>query len=114
MNDTIVTDSVKRFKWVGSRPIRPDGVPKVTGRAMYGADYRLPGMLYRPHSAFAARACADPFDRHLEGRGVARREGGDHREGFPGPEVRLHRPRAGRGEFLARHAQHPGAREGAV
>src|SRR3954464_15592731 len=35
-----------RFKWVGTRPIRPDGVPKVTGRAMYGADYRLPGMLF--------------------------------------------------------------------
>src|ERR1700727_1643095 len=47
MNDsTIVTDSVKRFKWVGTRPIRPDGVPKVTGRAMYGADLKLPGMLY--------------------------------------------------------------------
>ncbi len=46
MNDsTIVTDSVKRFKWVGTRPIRPDGVPKVTGRAQYGADYTLPGML---------------------------------------------------------------------
>src|SRR6476646_5869067 len=35
-----------RFKWVGTRPVRPDGVPKVTGRAMYGADYRLPGMLF--------------------------------------------------------------------
>ena len=46
MNDTVVTDSVKRFKWVGTRPIRPDGVPKVTGRAMYGGDYKLPGMLY--------------------------------------------------------------------
>src|ERR1700678_3596116 len=46
VNDTIVTDSVKRFKWVGTRPIRPDGVPKVTGKALYGADYRLPGMLY--------------------------------------------------------------------
>jgi CO/xanthine dehydrogenase Mo-binding subunit len=46
VNDsTIVTDSVKRFKWVGTRPIRPDGVPKVTGRAQYGADYALPGML---------------------------------------------------------------------
>ena len=46
MNDTvIVSDSVKRFKWVGTRPIRPDGVPKVTGRAQYGADYALPGML---------------------------------------------------------------------
>ena len=47
MNDTtIVSDSVKRFKWVGTRPIRPDGVPKVTGRAQYGADLKLPGMIY--------------------------------------------------------------------
>ena len=47
MNDTaIVTDSVKRFKWVGTRPIRPDGIPKVTGRAQYGADLKLPGMIY--------------------------------------------------------------------
>jgi CO/xanthine dehydrogenase Mo-binding subunit len=47
VNDsTIVSDSVKRFKWVGTRPIRPDGVPKVTGRAMYGADLKLPGMIY--------------------------------------------------------------------
>jgi CO/xanthine dehydrogenase Mo-binding subunit len=47
VNDTaIVTDSVKRFKWVGTRPIRPDGIPKVTGRAQYGADLKLPGMIY--------------------------------------------------------------------
>ena len=47
MNDsTIVSDSVKRFKWVGTRPVRPDGVPKVTGRALYGADLRMPGMLF--------------------------------------------------------------------
>jgi CO/xanthine dehydrogenase Mo-binding subunit len=35
-----------RYKWVGTRPIRPDGVPKVTGRAMYGADLAYPGTLY--------------------------------------------------------------------
>src|SRR6195952_5130921 len=47
VNDTtIVTEPVRRFKWVGTRPIRPDGVPKVTGRALYGADLKLPGMLY--------------------------------------------------------------------
>jgi CO/xanthine dehydrogenase Mo-binding subunit len=47
VNDTaIVSDSVKRFKWVGTRPIRPDGVPKVTGRALYGGDLKMPGMLY--------------------------------------------------------------------
>ena len=34
------------FKWVGSRPVRLDGVPKVTGAAKFGADYHLPGMLY--------------------------------------------------------------------
>ncbi len=34
------------YKVIGSRPLRPDGVDKVTGRAIYGADVRLPGMLY--------------------------------------------------------------------
>ena len=42
MNDI----SPKQFKWVGTRPIRPDGVPKVTGRAQYGADMAMPGMLW--------------------------------------------------------------------
>ena len=32
-------------KIIGSRPIRPDGVDKVTGRARFGADYNLPGQL---------------------------------------------------------------------
>ena len=31
---------------IGSSPVRPDGVPKVTGMAQYGADYSLPGMLW--------------------------------------------------------------------
>ena len=35
-----------KFKVIGTRPIRPDGVDKVTGRALYGADYALPGMLH--------------------------------------------------------------------
>src|SRR6266851_787362 len=34
------------LKVVGTRPIRPDGVEKVTGRANFGADRALPGMLY--------------------------------------------------------------------
>jgi CO/xanthine dehydrogenase Mo-binding subunit len=42
----VSTETLKRFKWVGTRPIRPDGVPKVTGRAQYGADLKLPGMLF--------------------------------------------------------------------
>ena len=34
------------YKWVGTSQIRPDGVPKVTGIAKYGADYTLPGALF--------------------------------------------------------------------
>ncbi|RKF15037.1 xanthine dehydrogenase family protein molybdopterin-binding subunit [Roseovarius spongiae] len=33
------------FKVVGTRVARPDGVDKVTGRALYGADFSVPGML---------------------------------------------------------------------
>src|SRR5258708_38157887 len=33
------------FKVVGTRPIRPDGADKVTGRATFGADMAMPGML---------------------------------------------------------------------
>ena len=33
------------FKQVGTRPPRPDGIDKVTGRALYGADVTAPGML---------------------------------------------------------------------
>jgi CO/xanthine dehydrogenase Mo-binding subunit len=35
----------KELKWVGKRPLRPDGVDKVTGRARFGADLFMPGML---------------------------------------------------------------------
>ncbi len=34
-----------QFKYVGTRPLRPDGVDKVTGRAKFGADATAPGML---------------------------------------------------------------------
>ena len=36
----------REFRYVGTRPIRPDGLDKVTGRANYGADFTLPGMLH--------------------------------------------------------------------
>jgi CO/xanthine dehydrogenase Mo-binding subunit len=38
--------SEKKLKVVGTRPDRPEGVPKVTGTAQYGADWTLPGMLW--------------------------------------------------------------------
>lgn len=36
----------RKYNQVGSRPIRHDGLDKVTGRARFGADYALPGMLH--------------------------------------------------------------------
>jgi xanthine dehydrogenase molybdenum-binding subunit len=44
-----VTESVsspQEYTVIGTRPIRPDGTDKVIGRAQYGADIRLPRMLY--------------------------------------------------------------------
>ena len=40
-----MTSETKDYKWVGTSPVRPDGNDKVTGRAMFGADLMLPGML---------------------------------------------------------------------
>ena len=36
----------KEYKVVGTRPIRHDGVDKVTGRALYGADFQAAGLLH--------------------------------------------------------------------
>src|SRR5918999_1315838 len=38
--------STKEYAVIGTRPIRPDGTDKVVGRAQYGADIRLAGLLY--------------------------------------------------------------------
>ena len=56
--DASKTDS---YRVVGTRPVRPDGLEKVTGRASFGADYRLPGMLVgrivrSPHAHAKIRA----------------------------------------------------------
>jgi CO/xanthine dehydrogenase Mo-binding subunit len=37
--------SSRNFQSVGTRPVRPDGVDKVTGRARYGADFNMTGQL---------------------------------------------------------------------
>ncbi len=36
----------KAYDVIGTRPVRHDGTDKVTGRALFGADIHLPGMLY--------------------------------------------------------------------
>jgi CO/xanthine dehydrogenase Mo-binding subunit len=63
VDDITSREAAKHFKWVGTRPVRPDGVPKVTGLALYGADLAMPGMLVgrilrSPH----ARACIHSID----------------------------------------------------
>ncbi len=40
------TTAEQEYKVVGTRPIRHDGIDKVTGRAKYGADYSWPDMLH--------------------------------------------------------------------
>ena len=37
--------SGRKFASVGTRPLRPDGIDKVTGRARYGADFNMAGQL---------------------------------------------------------------------
>ena len=61
----------REFRVVGTRPVRPDGVDKVTGRAKFGADSFASGMLHgailrcpHPHARIVSidtsRAEADP------------------------------------------------------
>ena len=41
-----MTTQTTRTGYVGTRPVRPDGVPKVTGAACFGSDYHPSGMLH--------------------------------------------------------------------
>ena len=57
----------KTYRSIGTSPVRPDGIDKVTGRANYGADRHLPGMLHgktlrsrMPMRAFARSMSARP------------------------------------------------------
>ena len=61
------------LKAVGTTPVRPDGVEKVTGRANFGADLRLPGMIHgrvlrSPHAH--ARIKSIDLSDVLEAEGV--------------------------------------------
>jgi len=46
MSTISVEEQEKQYRVIGKTPLRHDGTDKVTGRAQYGADIRLPGMLY--------------------------------------------------------------------
>ena len=45
MSSNVVLSQVE-YNVVGTRPLRPDGVDKVTGRAQYGADIQMVGLLH--------------------------------------------------------------------
>ena len=38
--------SVQDYSVIGTRPVRHDGVDKVTGRALYAADFQIAGLLH--------------------------------------------------------------------
>ncbi len=45
MQDKVQSPMSSEFSVIGTRPVRPDGVDKVTGRARFGADFNMPGQL---------------------------------------------------------------------
>src|SRR5947209_3801756 len=64
--------SKAEYKVIGTRPVRHDGVDKVTGRAVYGADVQLPGLLHgrilrSPHAHARIRAIRTDKARKLPG-----------------------------------------------
>src|SRR5882672_6521061 len=93
MRRSAVNDVVGRFKWVGTRPIRPDGVPKVTGRAMYGADLAMAGALIgkvirSPHAHARIRSIDTSKAAALPGvkAVVTAADFPDHKFEYVGPE----------------------------
>ena len=88
-----MNDVVGRYKWVGTRPIRPDGVPKVTGKAMYAADYTMPGaivgrILRSPHAHARIRSIDTSKAAALPGvkAVVTAKDFPDHKFEYVGPE----------------------------
>ncbi|HEY0787798.1 MAG TPA: molybdopterin cofactor-binding domain-containing protein, partial [Thermoanaerobaculia bacterium] len=80
VDEKAILRSVKEFKVMGQSPKRMDGVEKVTGRATYTGDVRLPGMLYarilRP-PAHGAKATSVDVSKAKAMAGVTVVEDGD-------------------------------------
>ena len=64
---TAVERPAKRYRVVGTRPIRHDGLEKVTGRARYGADVLPAGVLYGAVLQQPARPRPRVTDRYFSG-----------------------------------------------
>ena len=81
----MVTTDKPQYSVIGTRPVRPDGVDKVTGRAQYGADIRLTGMLF------------GKVKRSPHAHAVIKRIDTSKAEALPGVQRRRHRRRPARG-----------------
>ena len=57
----------RKYKIIGTSPVKHDGFDKVTGRAKFGADAFLPGMLVGKMPAQPASARDSQEDRYLRG-----------------------------------------------
>ncbi len=101
------------FTYVGTRPIRPDGVDKVTGRARFGADLAMAGQLVgkvlrSPHAHARIRSI------DTSAAEAAGRQGRRHRQGLQGSALRVHSGGRDDDQLPRRRAQRDGAREGAL
>jgi CO/xanthine dehydrogenase Mo-binding subunit len=92
MAETVVYPE-RELKVVGTRPVRPDGVPKVTGLAQYGADFALPGMLWgrilrSPHAHARIRSINTKKAEALPGVKaiITAQDLPDHKFEYLGPE----------------------------
>ena len=85
--DTSFDPATHKFKVVGTRPVRPDGIDKVTGRAKFGADANAPGMLVgkilrSPHAHAKIRSIDTTKAAKLAGvKAIVTRD--DFKEGDP-------------------------------
>ena len=107
--------SNQEFNVVGTRPIRQDGAEKVTGRARYGADVNLPGLLHArvlrsPHAHARIKSINTSKAEALEGvRGVVTSED------LPQPQGRISdQTEASMVNPKFPQQQLPGRREGVV
>lgn len=91
------------YRVVGTRPVRPDGIDKVTGKAIYSPDFVAPGMLHgavlrSPHPHARIRAIDTSAAAALPGvKAVV--TGAD----FPDDEAIIGRDRTRDALYVARH-----------
>ena len=78
MND--MAPAGQEFRVVGTRPVRPDGIDKVTGKAVFGPDFVAAGMLQgavlrSPHAHARIRSIDTSRAEALPGVQTRRRHG---------------------------------------